>query len=152
MIPSGMSFSVISGESATPADRVHLGALGDPDPLLDGHGGDRRHRVASQVVRRWVLRGLILAWILASIAALSAQRYRATDDVPLSTQLAIERERNSNAAAIADIRQNLAVVTKIANDAKDEIHEMRVAVWGCAGTILISLFMQLAQMRKGKAG
>lgn len=70
--------------------------------------------------------------------------------MPATTQAAIDRATSVNANAITQIRGEIDKITYIANDARDEVRSMRNALIGLAGTILVSLLMQLAQVRKGK--
>lgn len=98
-----------------------------------------------------ILRALIAGWLLVACLAVIADAQR---DVPLSTQLYVERavsaQAASTASSLAQIRQDVALIADKAERAASEVREMRMAVWGCAGTILISLFMQVMEIRKRK--
>jgi hypothetical protein len=103
--------------------------------------GERRVRVV-------ILTSLIVVFVSWMVVTAFAQR---RDDVSPATQLLITQVSNANAVAISDLRGDLSVVRQTASDARDEVREMRRAVWAMAGTILISLLMQVAQIRKGRA-
>jgi hypothetical protein len=116
-------------------------------------GGSREAIVIR--LHRFVLRVLILAWLVVAATAMVASAQRSArpgspDDVPLATRFLVAEESAKHAEALAQIETKLALVNKTANDALDEVREMRRAVWGCAATILVSLFLQLAQLKKAK--
>jgi len=101
-------------------------------------------------VRLGVLTSLIV--VLSSWLALAAFTQRPREDtVNWATELRINQVSSANAIAMSELRGDLAVVRQTASDARDEVREMRRAVWAMAGTILISLLMQVAQIRKGRA-
>lgn len=101
-------------------------------------------------VRVGILSSLIV--LLSSWMVLTAMAQRPREDiVSPATQLMIERESNAQSSALGKVREDLSQVRLIASDARDEVREMRRAVWGMAATILISLLLQVAQIRKGRA-
>lgn len=100
-------------------------------------------------VRVGILSSLIV--LLSSWMVLTAMAQRPREDiVSPATQLLITQVSNANAVAISDLRGDLKEVRQTANNAAIEIKEMRQAVWGMAATILISLLLQVAQIRKGR--
>ncbi len=103
-----------------------------------------------RIVHLVVLMAFLLGWMIASVAV-QAQRSKEDEAVSPATQLMIVQASSANTAAIATISAELGLVRQMSNDARDEVREMRHAVWGMAGTILLSLLMQVAQIRKGKA-
>ncbi len=103
-----------------------------------------------RLVRLGILTSLIV--ILGSWMVITALAQRPSrDEVSPATQLLINQVSNANAVALSDLRGDLAMVRQTASDAREEVREMRKAIWGMAGTILISLLMQVAQIRKGRA-
>ena len=101
-------------------------------------------------VRLGILTSLIV--VLGSWLALAAMTQRPREDtVNWATELRINQVSSANAIAMSELRGDLAVVRQTASDARDEVREMRRAVWAMAGTILISLLMQVAQIRKGRS-
>lgn len=102
-----------------------------------------------RMVQIVVLFAILAGWLVASV---SVEAQRPPDEtVNAATQLMIVQASSANAVAIAGINAELGLVRQIATDARDEVREMRHAIWAMAGTILLSLLMQVAQMRKGKA-
>lgn len=100
-------------------------------------------------MRAVVLVALFAIWcVVGAVALARAQR----NEVPLSTQLYVDRQMSTRDRDIATIRQDVAVISDTATRAANEVREMRMALWGCAGTILISLFMQVIEIRRRKQG
>lgn len=97
-------------------------------------------------MRIGVLVASMLVWaVVGSVAIVRAQR-----EVPLSTRLYVIGEMNERDRAIAQIRQDVALISKTAADTAAKVRDMELAVWGCAGTVLLNLFMQVIEIRKRK--
>ena len=96
-----------------------------------------------------VLAVIVSSWLVVTAEVAVAQR---RDDVSVATQAAIDRAISTNTNAITAINGRLDRIQDVANDARDEVRSMRNAMIGLAGTILVSLLMQLAQVRKQKGG
>ncbi len=99
-----------------------------------------------------VLRLLIVAWVSFGCLAFA-------QSVPTSTQLFVEREiaaqasvttaqLAANTSDISALYRKVDVVEQTANSARDDVKEIRTAVWACAGTVLISLFLQVAEAKR----
>lgn len=96
-----------------------------------------------------VMSALVSGWLLLAVTDAAAQQGRETG-INIATQAAIDRAISANTNAITEIRGDIRQIAYVANDAREEVRSMRNAVIGMAGTILVSLFMQLAQLRKQK--
>lgn len=105
----------------------------------------RRIRVGVLIV----MSVLVSGWLLLAVTDATAQQLK-EEGINVATQAAIDRATSVNANAITEIRGDLRQIAYVANDAREEVRAMRNAVIGMAGTILVSLFMQLAQLRKQK--
>lgn len=92
---------------------------------------------------------LLGSWLLFAPAAFGQRR---DDVVTVATQAAIDRASNSAALQLAALRGELDNVKNLATDARDEVREMRRAVLGMAGVILVNLIMQIAALKKSKGG
>lgn len=99
-------------------------------------------------------------WTVSTAVVYAKQRYSG-NATAASTELMILREQIANAtalasvqaanfAAIAAIDKRLAVVEQTNGDALTEVREMRKMIYGIAATLLISLLMQVAQIKKGR--
>ena len=100
-------------------------------------------------MRAVILRALISLWVVALAIVAHAQRSR--DEVPVATQLYVDRQIAGQAGAIAQIRQDVAIISETANRAAAEVKEMRLAVWGGVGTMLVSLFLQVVEIRRRRS-
>lgn len=105
--------------------------------------GERRVRIG-------ILVSLIV--ILGSWMVLTAmvQRPRESDSVPIATQRAIDQASNANDKSITEVRGELKLIMSIATDARNEVREMRNALFGIAGILIVSLLLQVAQIRKSR--
>lgn len=92
---------------------------------------------------------LLTSWLIFAPAAFGQRR---EDIVTVATQAAIDRASSSTALQLSALRGELENVRALAADARDEVREMRRAVLGMAATILVSLMMQIAALKKSKGG
>lgn len=101
----------------------------------------------------------LLVWVsvvAASSAVQRSQREQARDDeITFQNQqleLALLREQIQRDAALSAVSQKLAGVERSASDALSEVREMRKAIYGIAGTLILSLLMQGFQIRRAGRG
>ncbi len=99
-------------------------------------------------MRVWVLKAAFvwLLFVLLVTVGASAQR----QDVSPAVRLAIAEASATNAEAISDLKVNMAVVQQTAAAAREELVDLRRAIWAMAGTLLLSLLTQIQQVRKSK--
>lgn len=97
---------------------------------------------------------LFLAIWTISTAAVYAQQRRdnaaSQEANAVSTEVLIMREQLANLTALAAVNTRLTVVERTSEDALTEVREMRKMIYGIAATLLISLLMQVAQIKKGR--
>lgn len=102
-------------------------------------------------MRMAVLVASLVLWVVVGLVSIArAQR----NEVPISTQLYVDRavhgQAERTATALAQIRQDVAISSKAATDAATEVRDMKLAVWGFGGTALLSLFLQVVEIRRRK--
>lgn len=107
-----------------------------------------------------VLTAGFLVWMCVVTASAAVQRSRADqqrdDEQTLQNQqmeLMLLREQIQRDTAISEITRKLTDVERSATDALAEVREMRKAIYGLSGTLILSLLMQGFQIRRtGRSG
>lgn len=87
---------------------------------------------------------LIAIWLLVSVERAAAQR--AQDHRLTSAEAAI----SANTNAITAINGRLDHITYIAQMARDDVKDLRNALWALAAALLLSFLTQVVQIKKDR--
>lgn len=90
----------------------------------------------------------VLFVVATSLATMVSGQRRPLDDIPSTIREAILTERLTVSSELASIRTNIALVQQTADASRNEIAEVRRALYGVVGTLLGSILMQFFQFKK----
>jgi|SRR5687768_14158232 len=105
--------------------------------------------VQRQILGLRLLAAAFSVWMCASVALAQRQpRYDPQEASDRNAEMLILRQQIATNRDIAQINSKLAVVESTAHDARGEVKEIRNMMYGIAGTLLVSLIMQVAAIKR----
>src|SRR5688572_28565159 len=106
--------------------------------------------VQRQILGLRLLAAAFSMWICGSVAMAqrSQPRYDPQEASDRNAEMLILRQQIATNQDIAQINGRLAVVEQTAHDARGEVKEIRNMMYGIAGTLLVSLIMQVAAIKR----